>query len=144
MPSTLAKCDEFVWGYNPIYRDNKTLCCLCITPPNAAIDFVGSNWTLYVPAESIEEYKKTAPWNKADIYPLNNFDAIDKTVAKQIIVKCDGKTLKVEGLADNDIIHVVNTSGFTIYKGTEHEVDLNAPGVYIIKVNGRTLKFSVK
>lgn len=52
--------------------------------------------------------------------------------------------LKVEGLGDNDVIQVVNTIGFTVYQGKEHEVDLKAAGVYIIKVKGKTLKFSVK
>ena len=52
--------------------------------------------------------------------------------------------LKVEGLADNDIVQIINTIGFTVYKGTEHEIDLKAAGVYIVKVKGKTLKFSVK
>ena len=54
--------------------------------------------------------------------------------------------LKVEGLSDNDVIQVVNTIGYTVYRGTEHEVDLDldAAGIYIIKVKGKTLKFSVK
>ena len=52
--------------------------------------------------------------------------------------------LKVEGLADKDIVQIINTIGFTVYKGTEHEIDLKAAGVYIIKVKGKTLKFSVK
>ena len=52
--------------------------------------------------------------------------------------------LTVEGLADSDVIQVVKTSGATVYKGTEHEIELNAAGIYIIKVKGKTLKFSVK
>ena len=52
--------------------------------------------------------------------------------------------LKVEGLADNDPIKVVNAIGYTVYEGTAHEVDLNAAGIYIVKVKGKTLKFSVK
>lgn len=34
--------------------------------------------------------------------------------------------------------------GYTVYRGTEHEVDLDAAGIYIIKVKGKTLKFSAK
>lgn len=52
--------------------------------------------------------------------------------------------LTVEGLAEGDVIYVANVNGFTVYKGAEHEVDLGAAGVYIIKVKGKTLKFSVK
>ena len=56
----------------------------------------------------------------------------------------NNRHLKVEGLADHEVIQVVNSIGFTVYRGTDHEVDLKAAGVYIIKVKGKTLKFSVK
>ena len=60
----------------------------------------------------------------------------------KLVVK--DRHLKIEGLADNNIVQIINTIGFTVYKGTEHEIDLKAAGVYIIKVKGKTLKFSVK
>ena len=56
----------------------------------------------------------------------------------------NNRHLKVEGLADHEVIQVVNSIGFTVYRGTDHEIDLKAAGVYIIKVKGKTLKFSVK
>ena len=56
----------------------------------------------------------------------------------------NNRHLKVEGLADHEVIQVVNSIGFTVYRGTDHEVDFKAAGVYIIKVKGKTLKFSVK
>lgn len=56
----------------------------------------------------------------------------------------NNRHLKVEGLADYEVIQVVNSIGFTVYRGTDHEIDLKAAGVYIIKVKGKTLKFSVK
>jgi len=52
--------------------------------------------------------------------------------------------LQVVGLADHERIKVVNAIGFTVYEGTEHEVDLHAAGIYIVKVKGKTLKVSVK
>lgn len=56
----------------------------------------------------------------------------------------NNRHLKVEELADHEVIQVVNSIGFTVYRGTDHEIDLKAAGVYIIKVKGKTLKFSVK
>lgn len=60
----------------------------------------------------------------------------------KLLVK--NRHLQVIGLADNERIKVVNAIGFIVYEGTEHEVDLNAAGIYIVKVKGKTLKFSVK
>ena len=47
-------------------------------------------------------------------------------------------------VAKDDVIHVVNMNGLTVYMGTKHEIDLDAEGVYIIKVKGKALKFRVK
>lgn len=52
--------------------------------------------------------------------------------------------LTVKGLSANDIIQIMNANGITVYEGTKHETDLNAAGVYIIKVKGKTLKLSVE
>lgn len=56
----------------------------------------------------------------------------------------ENRRLKVEDLAENDIIQVVDYAGSTIYRGTDHEVYLNTSGVYIVKVKGKTMKIHVK
>ena len=56
----------------------------------------------------------------------------------------ENRRLKVEGLAENDIIQVVDYAESTIYRGTDHEVYLNTSGVYIVKVKGKTMKIHVK
>lgn len=56
----------------------------------------------------------------------------------------NNRHLKIEGLADHEAIQVVNSIGFTVYRGTEHGVDLNASGIYIVKMRGKTIKFNVK
>lgn len=56
----------------------------------------------------------------------------------------ENRRLKVEGLAENDIIQVVDFAGSTIYRGTDNEVYLNTSGVYIVKVKGKTMKIHVK
>lgn len=52
--------------------------------------------------------------------------------------------LSIVGLAKDDVIQVINMNGLTVYMGTKHEIDLDAEGVYIIKVKGKALKFRVK
>ena len=56
----------------------------------------------------------------------------------------ENRRLKVEGIAENDIIQVVDYAGSTVYRGTDHEVYLNTSGVYIVKVKGKTMKIHVK
>lgn len=52
--------------------------------------------------------------------------------------------LKVVGLAENDIIKIVDYAGVPVYIGTDHEVDLNSAGVYIVRIKGMTLKLHIK
>ena len=56
----------------------------------------------------------------------------------------ENRRLKVEGLAEKDIIQVIDYAGSTVYRGTDHEVNLNTSGVYIVKVKGKTMKIHVK
>lgn len=56
----------------------------------------------------------------------------------------ENRRLKVEGIAENAIIQVVDYAGSTVYRGTDHEVYLNTSGVYIVKVKGKTIKIHVK
>ena len=56
----------------------------------------------------------------------------------------ENRRLKVEGLAEKEIIQVVDYAGSTVYRGTDHEVYLNTSGVYIVKVKGKTMKIHVK
>ena len=56
----------------------------------------------------------------------------------------ENRRLKVEGLAEKDIIQIIDYAGSTVYRGTDHEVNLNTSGVYIVKVKGKTMKIHVK
>ncbi|WP_295421936.1 hypothetical protein [uncultured Prevotella sp.] len=112
---------------------------------------------LYVPKESIEKYEQKAAWNGAKgIYPLYPTDSnslpkeVSVILAKPtkieytIKLTVENRCLKVEGLADNDIIKISDYAGSTVYRGTEHKIYLNASGVYIVEVKGTTLKIHVK
>ena len=60
-----------------------------------------------------------------------NVDGVNAGDVKLVINK---RHLTVAGLAKDDVIYVINMNGLTVYMGTKHEIDLDAEGVYIIKV----------
>ena len=70
--------------------------------------------------------------------------AINGITDGNIKLTVENRCLKVEGLADNDIIKISDYAGSTVYRGTEHKIYLNASGVYIVEVKGTTLKIHVK
>lgn len=70
--------------------------------------------------------------------------AINGITIGNIKMTVGNRCLKVEGLADNDIIKISDYAGSTVYRGTEHNIYLNASGVYIVEVKGTTLKIHVK
>ena len=70
--------------------------------------------------------------------------AINGITIGNIKLTVENRCLKVEGLADNDIIKISDYAGSTVYRGTEHNIYLTASGVYIVEVKGTTLKIHVK
>lgn len=131
--------------FNPVNASNKTLQWKSVNSDVASVDKDGN--VLGVSAgKSIIQAKTTDGSNLTincvvTVIPSTGIGNISMGDVKLIVNK---RHLKVEGLSVNDVIQVVNTIGYTVYRGTEHEVDLDAAGIYIIKVKGKTLKFSVK
>lgn len=131
--------------FNPVNASNKTLQWKSVNSDVASVDKDGN--VLGVSAgKSIIQAKTTDGSNLTincvvTVIPSTGIGNISMGDVKLIVNK---RHLKLEGLSDNDVIQVVNTIGYTVYRGTEHEVDLDAAGIYIIKVKGKTLKFSVK
>ena len=131
--------------FNPVNASNKTLQWKSVNSDVASVDKDGN--VLGVSAgKSIIQAKTTDGSNLTincvvTVIPSTGIGNISMGDVKLNVNK---RHLKVEGLSDNDVIQVVNTIGYTVYRGTEHEVDLDTAGIYIIKVKGKTLKFSVK
>ena len=131
--------------YNPENASNKTLSWTSAKPAVATVDTEGV-------VIGVSEGKTiiTAKTTDGSGLSINCVLTVTKSTGIGSITIGDVKIviknhhLTVEGLADDDVITVVNAIGFTVYHGTNHEVDLNASGVYIIKVKGKTLKVSIK
>lgn len=69
---------------------------------------------------------------------------ISNTANDEVKLVVNRRHLTVKGLSANDIIQIMNANGITVYESTKHETDLNAAGVYIMKVKGKALKLSVE
>ena len=131
--------------FNPVNASNKTLQWKSVNSDVASVDKDGN--VLGVSAgKSIIQAKTTDGSNLTincvvTVIPSTGISNITMGEVKLIV---NNRHLKVEGLADHEVIQVVNSIGFTVYRGTEHEVDLNASGIYIVKMRGKTIKFNVK
>lgn len=131
--------------FNPVNASNKTLQWKSVNSDVASVDKDGN--VLGVSAgKSIIQAKTTDGSNLTincvvTVIPSTGISNITMGEVKLIV---SNRHLKVEGLADHEVIRVVNSIGFTVYRGTDHEVDLNASGIYIVKMRGKTIKFNVK
>ena len=131
--------------FNPVNASNKTLQWKSVNSDVASVDKDGN--VLGVSAgKSIIQAKTTDGSNLTincvvTVIPSTGISNITIGEVKLIV---NNRHLKVEGLADHEVIQVVNSIGFTVYRGTDHEVDLNASGIYIVKMRGKTIKFNVK
>ncbi len=131
--------------YNPVNASNKTLTWTSAKPAVATVDTEG-NVTGVSEGKTIITAKTTDGSNLTIncVVTVTKATGIDGVTTGGVNIVIKDHHITVEGLADDDVITVANIAGYTIYKGTSHEVDLNASGVYIIKVKGKTFKVSVK
>lgn len=64
--------------------------------------------------------------------------------ASLVSVTAAGHTITVSGVAENETVEVFDTNGLTIYRGSEHILDINRNGVHIVRVAGRTFKVMLR
>ena len=131
--------------FEPANATNKELTWKSVSPSVVTVDDKGNIYGVKE-GKSIVSAKTTDGSNLTIncVVNVTRATGIGNITMGDVKLVIKDRHLKVEGLADNDIVQIINTIGFTVYKGTEHEIDLKAAGVYIIKVKGKTLKFSVK
>ena len=87
--------------------------------------------TLNVPIGSLALYKGHSVWGKFVNINEIDFSDIDTIKHNEISVKLVGNTIVVLG---NDNIEVYDVSGNIIYCGENTHVEVNVPGVYIVRV----------
>ena len=110
----------------------------------SSMDDVFAQATLHVIYGNENAYRADSWWGRFNKIEGCDANGIGDISMEDVNVVINNRHITVEGLADDDAITIVNTLGITVYKGTSHEVDLNAAGVYIMKVRGTTFKVNVK
>ena len=121
-------------------RALKKIDCLALTPPNCG-DYTFYNIRecyLYVPQESMVKYATTSPWNKFIILA-----GVNDVNRDEVTVSAKNGEIVVEGVSDDAVIEIYCTNGQLLYQGTDKTVKAPTTGIYIIKVDGKTVKISV-
>ena len=131
--------------YNPENATNKTLAWTSAKSAVATVDTEG-NVTGVSEGKTIITAKTTDGSNKTIncIVTVTKATGIDGVSAEDMHIIVADRHLSVNGLADGEMLYIADIAGHTVYRGTNHEVDLPNCGVYIIKVKGQTVKLSVK
>ncbi len=96
---------------------------------------------LTVPQQSIDAYKAAAEWKEFN--NINGYVAVDAVNADGNI-KINGREIAVND--SNAFVEIYGLSGNTVYSGVPagNTITLTEGGIYIIRLNGKSIKISVK
>ena len=96
---------------------------------------------LYVTAESIEQYKNSEVWKNFLVKPIPNTTGKNNVIQQNEneIVKVCGNTITIQGELTAPI-HIMDTSGKTIYYGTEREISVGKRGIFLVKTGHKVTR----
>lgn len=96
---------------------------------------------LYVIAESIEQYKNSEVWKNFQVKPIPNTTGKNNVIQQNEneIVKVCGNTITIQGELTAPI-HIMDTSGKTIYYGTEREISVGKHGIFLVKTGHKVTR----
>ncbi len=96
---------------------------------------------LYVTAESIEQYKISEVWKNFLVKPIPNTTGKNNVIQQNEneIVKVCGNTITIQGELTAPI-HIMDTSGKTIYYGTEREISVGKRGIFLVKTGHKVTR----
>lgn len=96
---------------------------------------------LYVTAESIEQYKNSEVWKNFLVKPIPNTTGKNNVIQQNEneIVKVCGNTITIQGELTAPI-HIMDTSGKTIYYGTEREISVGKHGIFLVKIGHKVTR----
>ena len=105
---------------------------------------VYSKATLYVPSESIEDYKQAPYWNRFVNIKSTDLLGVEgvQADADNVTVTANGREINIEGVYGN--VSVTDISGQSVYSGPATTVSVAQGGVYIVRAAGRSFKIMVK
>ena len=149
IPSSVISIGKWAFQYCESMTD---VYCQAVNVPNTDIAAFDTSpiekMTLYVPGESMNAYKTTAPWSGfGKFQTLTTGIEKTETAAKPMITTADGQ-IAVSGLSGNAIIQVLSLDGKLLdsTNATDGIATLNAqPGeVVIVKVGTESYKVVVR
>ncbi len=101
---------------------------------------VYKNAVLYVPVGCTSAYKAVTPWsNFLDIEEID-YSGVEDVADNGIDVKVIAGDIVVEGCTDMEVYSV---NGQLMYRGSAGRVENLAPGIYVVRAGGKTVKAMV-
>ena len=79
-----------------------------------------------------------------DINVIADPAGVNTITADDVKAVVNGNLLTVEGLADDIPLMVASVQGSVVYHGIQHSCTIPSPGIYLVKVGGKTMKVIVK
>lgn len=105
-------------------------------------DAVYSKATLHVPQGKKEEYAAVSPWSLfANVEEMDQSATSDMLDDGIVRVDCVNGSIIISGYDGR--VDVYNVNGQTVYSGSAHEINGLAKGLYILRLNDKTIKISI-
>lgn len=136
------------WGNNNVEK----VVCKNSTPPSCE-DYAFSNdcynkATLFVPKESIDEYRNAPTWkNFKDISTIDSYTSISELSGKSSVksIRVIGRTIHLNASPESKVsIYGINGGYITEFPASVDSFELPHSGVYIISDEGKRTKVIVK
>lgn len=143
LPETFTEFTGSFWGsYTYVYNSMDTIICYAVEPPlnfrsflqncarsrSTEISGRDNNLLIYVPAESVEEYKKIAniySYDKCEVRPLTDLGGVDEILSDE----------------NETIAAIYNIQGILM---DSNDIESLTPGLYIIKYeSGKSKKIII-
>lgn len=129
--------------------------CYTAEPPHAINPYStfdnSFNATLHVPAESIDKYSSTIPWNNfGSIVPLTGQELAIKNIGAydNIAMSASANGITISGLRDGEVCSLYSLSGSKLDQSTaaNGSVSLCAKGqsVVVVRIGSQNMKMIIK
>ena len=146
IPNSVMDIDQFVFNgcskLRSIYMQREV-------PLNTLLTFEDELYmdcTLYVPAGTLEAYKKVDPWRNFWTIEEMEYSGIndvgtDNEDVLQFSVN-DG-VLTIIGIGEDQAINIYDMHGGEVYRGVSRTIENLAHGIYIVKVGNKAMKVKI-
>ena len=113
-----------------------------VPPTNSGIGYHSDDFTVYVPAGSVDAYKNSEAWRYFNIKPIGE-GGVEEIGGDGVSVSVVDGRIVVSGADDDDVVEVYDLSGRRVYAGVAAEIPLTDGGVYVVKVAGQAFKMAI-